>query len=130
MDNLKIIKVYQDAIWSEKNINAIDTYFDKNAMIHSPMESTKGTEKMKSIISEWHQGFPNLEVFWDDFICEGNKVATRWHAQGKHEDKFLNIPASHKTIHYSGATMYQLSEQKISQYWAFVDMQHILKQIQ
>lgn len=106
MENLQLIKEYHLLIWEAKDLNAIDRFFNRDVIIHSPVETTQGTEKMKSIISAWYKGFPNLKVFWDDFICEENKVVSRWHAQGQHEGEFLGHPASQNDINYSGVTIY------------------------
>lgn len=129
MDNLQIVKEYQAALWDAKDIEAIDTFFEKDAIVHSPLETTRGTEKMKAIISQWFKGFPNMTVIWDDFICEGEKVVTRWRSEGVQEGEFLGNPPSKKKINYSGVTIYQLNSDKISEYWAFVDMLSVLKQI-
>ncbi|VEG90930.1 ester cyclase [Legionella spiritensis] len=129
MTNLEIIRQFQYALWDEKNLNVIDKFFDREALIHSPVASTQGTERMKEIIRQWYTGFPDLKVFWDDFICEEDKVVSRWHAEGVHQGDFSGYPPSNHTIHYSGVTIYQLRHGKIRQYWAFVDMQTIWKQL-
>lgn len=129
MTNLDIIKAYQDTIWSQQDIRAIDQYFDKAAIIHSPLESTQGTDKMKTVIAQWHKGFPDLNVTWDDFICDTNKVVSRWHATGTHNGEFLGVAPTHTQVHYAGVTLYRLSNQKIVEYWAYVDMYHLLKML-
>lgn len=129
MNNLQIIKEYQSSIWDDKDIGAIDNFFRKDAIIHSPVETTQGTDKMKAIISQWHKGFPNMKVYWDDFICEEDKVVSRWHAEGIQSGEFLGNPPTEKPIMYSGITVYQLDDEKINEYWAFVDMNNILKQL-
>lgn len=129
MNNLQIVEDYQALIWSQKDISAIDQFFDKNALIHSPVESIQGTQQMKAVISQWLRGFPNLKVYWDDFICEKDKVVSQYHAEGIHEGEFLGKPPTNNKVQYSGATIYQLIDEKIHQYWAYVDLKSIKKQI-
>ena len=129
MNNIEIIKQYHEKIWGEKNLNAIDEYFSNEAQIESPVKSTKGTEEMKQVISSWHEGFPNLKVHWDDYICEGDKVVSRWHATGLQEGNFLGNNPSKKEINYSGVTIYQLEDAKITKYWAMVDMDTLKNQL-
>ena len=69
---LEIIKAYQTAIWDNKDITAIDTYFDDKAMIHSPVKASIGSAALKEVIAKWQVGFPDMTVRWDDFICENN----------------------------------------------------------
>lgn len=129
MTNLELVKTYQDAIWNLKDTLAIDKYVDEHVLIHSPVETSIGTERMKAIITQWHNAFPNLEVIWDDFICEGDKVVCRWHAFGRHESEFQGVSPTNNTISYNGITIYQIANSKVEQYWALVDMHRILQQL-
>ncbi|WP_419421413.1 ester cyclase (plasmid) [Legionella sp. D16C41] len=130
MNNLEIIKAYHSKIWDKKDLSAVKLFFDAEALIHSPVKTTKGTEQMTDVIARWHKGFPNLKVYWDDFICENDKVVSRWHAEGQQEGEFLDKAPSKVHVNYSGVTIYQLKEGKITQYWAIVDMDMLKKQLQ
>lgn len=129
MSHLDTIKQYHTLIWDKKDIHAVDQFFDSEALIHSPVKTTQGTESMKSVITQWHQGFPDLVVHWDDFICEDDKVVSRWHAEGTQRGEFLSKQPTNNKVTYSGMTIYQLRDNKIVQYWAMVDMGSIEKQL-
>ncbi|MCF6807696.1 ester cyclase [Thiotrichales bacterium 19S9-12] len=129
MSHLKTIKKYHDIIWKQKDISGIDKLFNEDVLIHSPLESVHGTKRMKQIVQHWYDGFPSLEVYWDDFIEQGNKLVCRWHAQGIHEGQFLGFQPTSKKVIYSGITIYQFSNNKVSDYWAAVDMENIKNQI-
>lgn len=129
MTSADIINNYQQAIWADKNIHAIDEYFANNAIIHSPVKTTHGTDNMKAVIQQWYNAFPNLTVYWDELICDGNKIVSRWHAEGQHQGEFQGKAATNKTINYSGVTIYHLADQKIVEYWAYLDMQSIMSQL-
>lgn len=122
MSNLDIIKCFHESLWSTKSIAAIDEYFAHDAKIHSPLETAVGTEKMKNIISQWIEAFPDLVVYRDDFICDSSKVVCRWHAEGHHQGELFGKPASNKLVRYSGVTIYQLENDRITEYWAYVNM--------
>lgn len=129
MDNHQIVKSIHQALWHDKSISAVEQYFHEEARIHSPIKETQGIAQFKEVLQNWYTGFPNLVVHWDDYISEGDKVVARWHAEGRHEGEFLGLPPSHKTVQYSGVTIYELTEGKISQYWAFVDMTQLSDQL-
>ena len=129
MKNLTIIKSFHTKIWDEKDLSAIDEFFATDALIHSPVRKTQGTSDMKKVISLWHQAFPNLKVYWDDFICEGDKVVSRWHAKGQQEGDFLDYKVSKKEVNYSGVTIYQLDNGMITEYWTIVDMETLKEQL-
>ncbi len=131
MTNLQIIKDYQHALWDVKDITAIDRTFSEDALIHSAIgqDTARGTDKMKFFIGQWHVGFPNSKVYWEDYICDADKVVCRWRAEGKHQGEFLGHAPSNKTINYSGVTIYKLNNGKVDEYWAYMDMSGILKQL-
>jgi len=129
MSNLDIIKAYHAKIWDDKDLSAIDEYFAKDAVIQSPIKTTQGIEAMKEVIAQWLDAFPNLTVYWDDFICEGDKVVSRWHVMASQNGAFLCREPSNKEVNYSGVTIYQLDGGKITQYWAIVDMDTLKSQL-
>ena len=129
MNNLDIIKAYHEALWADKNINSIDDVFAEDAMIHSPVSITQGTDNMKQVIATWLDAFPELTVHWDDYICDENKVVSRWHASGVQQQAFMRIEATGKEVNYQGVTIYEITNKKVTKYWALVDMQTIFKQL-
>lgn len=129
MNNKQIIDTYHQALWEQKDLSAIDRHFENDAIIHSAIESTRGTDNMKTVVEQWLQAFPDLVAHWEDTICEGNKVVSRWQAQGTQLGEFLGHPPSGKTVSYSGINIYELDADKIKQYWCVINMQHLLDQL-
>ena len=130
MSNIEIIKAYHAKLWDDKDLSAIDAFFDHEATIYSPVNTTQGVEAIKETMSTWLTAFPDLKVHWDDFICDETKVVARWHAQGTQKGAFQELPASNQKVRYTGITIYELADGKIINYWAIVDMLSILYQLQ
>lgn len=129
VDALQIIKLYSDSLWEKKDLSVVDQYCVPDVLVHSPMASIQGIQKMKEIMLQWHVGFPHLKVHWDEFVCEGETVVSRWHAEGNHEGDFLGIAPTQRLVKYPGATIYHLNQGKIKEYWAYVNIQHIKEQL-
>jgi len=129
MSYLQKVKDYQALVWDKKDLSAIEKFFHDDVIVHSVLKQTQGTEQLYTILKSWHEAFPNMQVSFDDYICQDNRVVSRWRAQGCHEGRFLDFPPTHKTIHYSGVTIYQLTDDKISEYWVYVDMDHVKRQL-
>ena len=130
MKNKDIIKKYSQRLWGEQDLAAIDDTFVEDAVIHSPLNTTKGAITMKEVIEKWLNAFPDLTVEWEDFIEEGNKVVSRWKATGTHLGGFFETSPSHQEVSYSGVTIYTLNKKgKVIEYWALVDMHAIMSQL-
>lgn len=129
MENIEKVKTYQEAIWDKHDIQAVDAFFTPDVIIHSPVGSTHGTAELKNIIKQWYIGFPNLKVFWDEFICGDETVVVRWHAQGKHEGMFLGYAPTNNEVRYMGATFYKFTKGKVCEYQSYIDMSTIFTQL-
>ena len=130
MGNKEIIEKYSKRIWEDKDLKAIDDLFTKDAMIHSPLNTTTGRITMKEVVEKWLTAFPDLTVDWQDFIAEGDKVVSRWRATGTHLGGFFDTSPSHQEISYSGVTIYTLNQQgRVIEYWALVDIHAIMAQL-
>lgn len=127
--NKEIIEAYTVELWAEKDLSAINRYFDKDAVIHSPLNRTKGRVTMKDMVEKWLVAFPDLQIQVIDFISEGPMVVCRWRALGTHLGSFFDTRPTHKEVAFSGVTTYRLDAGKVVEYWALVDMHTILSQL-
>jgi predicted ester cyclase len=84
---------------------------------------------MKEVVQAWLKGFPDLRVDNDIIIGENDLVSIQWRANGIHKGEFKGIKHTGKPVAYSGVTVYRIKDGKIIEYWAYLDMQHLLSQI-
>ncbi len=120
---------YAERIWNNQDLTAIDDLLDDKCTIHSLLGNSHGKEYMKTVVKTWLNAFPDLQVKNTAIICENDLVVIHWQAQGTHLGEFKGIPATHKPISYAGVTIYRIIENKITEYWAYLDIQHIIEQI-
>lgn len=120
---------YADCIWNKKDLSFLTKFLDEKIVIHSLLGDFHGPESMKKVVQTWLTGFPNLSVKNSSVICENDLVVLHWHAQGTHQGEFKGIQPTGRPVVYAGTTIYRIRENKIVEYWAYLDMQHLLKQI-
>ncbi len=124
-----IAESYARRIWDDRDLGAIDELLYPKCVIHSLLGDFHGPESMKSVVQAWWNGFPDLIVNNTAVICKQDLVMIQWQAQGSHQGKFKGIKPTGKAISYAGVTVYRVYQDKIKEYWAYLDMQHLLKQI-
>ena len=129
MDNKALVKSFCQRLWDQKDLTVIDELFHDQTKIHSPFNVKFGVLTMREIAEKWLTAFPDLMIQWQDFIADDDKVVVRWQAQGTHMGSFFETKPSHHEVYYSGITIFTVADQKISAYWALVDIHSILKQI-
>lgn len=128
-DIKRIAEAYSHRVWNKKDISAINELIDPNLAIHSPLGDFQGRESLKKIVQEWLKGFPDLFVINTATVCEHDLVVMQWKAQGSHRAEFRGMPPSGKSIAYNGVTIYRIRDGKITEYWTYLDMQHLLNQL-
>lgn len=124
-----IAEEYANKIWNDKDINTVDKLVHQNVVIHSPLGNFHGTKAMKDVVQVWLKGFPDLQVYNDIVISENDIVSIQWRAQGTHQGEFKGRQPTGNAISYSGVTVYRIKNNQIIEYWAYLDMQHLLGQI-
>ncbi|MCH9757063.1 MAG: ester cyclase [Gammaproteobacteria bacterium] len=123
------ISHFHKVLWDEKNTNVIFDLFTEDVKIHSPLNTMIGPQALKDIIDTWLTAFPDLTVTWGEILASTDKVVATWEATGTHKGVFLDIAPTGKTIFYHGTTIYDFTEDKISEYWALVDIDEIKNQL-
>lgn len=126
----KIAEEYANTVWNAKEIGIIDQLIDQDVLIHSLLGDFHGIKSMKEVVQAWLKGFPDLHVNNDLIISEDDLVSIQWKAMGTHKGEFKGRKPTGKAVFYSGVTVYRIKNGKIIEYWAYLDMQHLLSQIE
>lgn len=130
MKNVKeVAEKYSQAIWNDKNFDAIDQFVDSSAILHSSLGNFLGPKDMKKIVQTWLTGFPDLTVENLAILQNGDRVAIQWQAKGSHQGEFKGFAPTGKPISYGGVTIYRILNEKIIEFWTYLDMQHLINQL-
>ena len=121
-----------DEVWSEGKLDLVDELFVSEYVGHpsGPEETVRGPEGVKEYIGRLREGVPDLTVHVEDQIAEGDRVATRWTAQGTHEGELMGIDATGRTATVSGITIQRIGDDgRIVEGWTNWDMLGMLQQL-
>ena len=124
-----IAEEYANCIWNTKDMSALDRFVDQHVVIHSLLGNLEGMQAIKNVIQTWLKGFPDLHVTNNLVIAENDLVSIQWEAHGTHKGEFQGKQPRGKKVSYSGVTVYRIKNGKINEYWAYLDMQHLLNQL-
>lgn len=130
MEAKKIAENYAHRIWDDKDLTAVDDLIASDCVIHSLLGDFYGPEAMKKIVQAWQKGFPDLKVTNNLVIAENDTVSIQWQAKGTHLGEFKGRNPTKKTVVYDGVTVYRIRGKLITEYWAYLDMQYLLGQLE
>lgn len=129
-ENLKTLaEQYNLALWNDKDLSAIDRFIDPDVVIHSPLADFSGAGHMKQVATIWLKAFPDLKISHELTLQDAGCVSIQWSAEGTHQGFFKGIAPTARRVHYKGVSIFRCSKGLAKEYWAYVDMQHLLDQI-
>ena len=122
--------------WEFVTEGSVDTLGDTLAQVyaedfvlHEAGEDIVGIEGLTQFVSMIRSAFPDLRVTLEDDIAEGEKVVSRWRAQGTHQGELMGIAATGNEVAITGITIHRIEDGKIVEEWENWDalglMQHI-----
>jgi predicted ester cyclase len=88
-----------------------------------------GWRILRAFVSMYRSAFPDLRVPIEDLIAEGERVVTRWRAQGIHQGELMGIAPSGNQASVTGIIVDRISGGKIEEEWVDYDTLHLMQQI-
>lgn len=116
-------------IWNAKDLCEVKKLFADGVVLHSPLGDFQSSHEAQAIIQKWLTALPDLEVTHHQILQEGNLYVVHWSAKGTHRGPFGSIEPKNGLVQYTGCSIYRFESEQIVEYWAFLDLQSLEKQM-
>jgi predicted ester cyclase len=113
----KIVWAYKEA-WLKGNVNAIDTVFSPDIVMHIfPFPDIKGLDMARQGLYAQLQAFSDLRWDSDEIITEGNSMVWRYTLYLKHtgNSPSFPIPPTGKELSYKGCDVFHINGDKVEE---------------
>ncbi len=131
-DAKAVIRRYFQAIdeaCEQGNADIVDEFLAPDFIEHNPFPGIPPTrEGWKQAFNGFVKGAPGYHVV-DDLIAEGDKVAGRVTAYGRHTGDLFGIPATGKEIRVTGIAIWRVRDDRIVEHWHETDQLGLLQQL-
>ena len=130
--NKTVSRRFFDEVWNKGNLTVLDEILVKDHVNSGPGTIPglpNGPEGSKQFVTAYRNAFPDVHFTIDDQIAEGDKVMTRWTAQGTHQGELAGLPATGKSSTVTGITVHRLVEGKIAESWGIFDEFGMMQQL-
>jgi steroid delta-isomerase-like uncharacterized protein len=121
-----------DEVWNKGNLTVLDEIIVKDHVNSGPGTIPglpNGPEGSKQFVTAYRKAFPDVRFKIDDQIAEGDKVVTRWTAEGTHKGELAGLPATGKSSTVTGITVNRLANGKIVESWGIFDEYGMMQQL-
>ena len=113
------------------DVSVADKVFAGNCVIHingSP-ERSLGVAGFKQMMAGLLAAFPDIRVTIEDQIVAGDKVATRWVAEGTNSAPFGNVPATGRRVRVDGIVLDHVADGRVVERWEQWDQAGMMQQL-
>ena len=113
------------------DVSVADKVFAADCVIHingSP-DRDLGLAGFKQMIAGLLAAFPDLRLAIEDQIAAGDKVATRWVAEGTNSAPFGNVPATGRRIRVDGLVLDRVVDGRVVERWEQWDQAGMMQQL-
>jgi steroid delta-isomerase-like uncharacterized protein len=130
--NKVVSRRFFEEVFAKGKLNVLDEIITKdhvNSGPGNPPGLPNGPEGTKQLVTMYRNAFPDLRFTIDEQIAEGDKVVTRWTADGTHQGELAGIPPTNKTSTVTGVVVDRLANGKIAESWGIFDQFGMMQQL-
>ena len=111
------------------NADVVDEIQATDFVEHNPFPGIPPTrEGWKRAFAEFVRGAPGHHVI-EDLVAEGDKVAGRVTAYGRHAGDLFGIPATGRDIRGTGLALWRIRDDRIVEHWHETDQVGLMQQL-
>lgn len=88
-----------------------------------------GIERIKKNIDTYRRAFPDLHTTILEQFTSGDRVATRWRADGTHKEELFGLPPTGRTMSVHGMVISRVVQGRIVEEWDLLDNLGLLTQL-
>ncbi len=109
--------------------DALAEVYADDFILHEAGEDIVGIEGLTQFVSMIRSAIPDIRVTLEDDVAEGDKVVSRWRAQGTHQGELMGIAPTGNEVAITGITIHRIEEGKIVEEWENWDALGLMQQI-
>ena len=128
-ENKQIARQFIQRVFVEADASAVDELATDDFMPRSWGEMPPGRDSLKAAQGRVMQGLSDVSMHVDDLIAEGDRVAVRLTAHGRHQGDFMGIPASGNEYTISEIHIFRIVDGRVAEHWRDADMLGMLRQL-
>lgn len=130
-DNKRIVRRFYDEVMSGGNVDVLAEVMDENFVDHGEalFDSPQGRENLRQGVVAAQGTLPNLDVYLEDIMAEGDLVGVRGTMRCTHQGTFLGVPGTGHELSWKGLAMFRIAHGKIAERWFNSDSVSIVRQL-
>jgi len=113
MQSEDLIRTFIDEAFNKGNLSILEEVIHPEYQYWSPDSQLKGIGQLREFIQAFRNAFPDLNLQIDDFFSSNDRTCTAFTLKGTHEQDFMGIPATKKSVEVQGMVISRIKDNKI-----------------
>ena len=125
----ELIRTLIDDVFNRGNLSVLDAIIHPEYQYTSPDSQLQGIDQLKEFILAFRRAFPDLSLQIDDLFTYDDRSCTAFTLRGTHEEDFMGIPATKKSVQVQGMVMSRFKDNKIFEDREILDNLSLFQQL-
>ncbi|PKK84531.1 MAG: hypothetical protein CVT49_02860 [candidate division Zixibacteria bacterium HGW-Zixibacteria-1] len=129
-DAAKMAAIYEEAR-DTYNLELLDEIYAPDVIIHDPgsPEPLMGLKALKDYYNNSHAMFSDLKIKMGNTFISGDRIIWEWTFTGTNTGPMGALPATGKSVKFSGIAVDKIQNGKIIEEWVFFDRVNLYQQL-
>ena len=119
--NKALVRAYYDAFVTRCDLDALDRLVAEDYFDHAAGKRL-GREGLKAYARTLRAAFSDFRLSIDDLVAESDRVAMRGTWDAVFTGPFRGIAPTGRPVHFTGMVFFRISEGRIAERWAQIDL--------
>jgi predicted ester cyclase len=126
MSPAETVRRFIEGVWNRQSLELADELVSSEYTVGG---ARLGSDGVKRAIQKWHSAFPDLQLYVEELICEGGRVAVLLRHTGTHRGIFLGLEATNRTVSWTEAAFWTVEAGQLTEARFIVDWADVRKQL-
>jgi len=127
--NKSLMRRAIEEVWNRGDVAALEELVSSDFVIHAPQAEIQGRAGAGQYFAMLRTAFPDLHFTIEDQFADGDRVMTRWTAEGTHRGEFQGIAPTNKRVRLAGTDIDRIASGKVVECWTSTDDLGLLQQL-
>jgi steroid delta-isomerase-like uncharacterized protein len=120
---------YYDEVLSGRDLGALDELLADDFTSWTMGGAQVDGAAYRQAVAASHRAFSDLRVTVLDQVAEGDKVVTRWRAEGVNDGDFAGLPATGRRVALAAIHVHRVDGGRLAEHWEALDQLDLLRQL-
>jgi steroid delta-isomerase-like uncharacterized protein len=128
-DARALVRRYYDEVLTGRRPEVLDELLAPGFVSHGGGGASADRAAYAAAVAATHAAFPDLQVRIEDQLADGDRVATRWTAEGTHRGAYGGLPPTGRRVAVSAIHIHRVEGDRLAELWEEIDLLGLLRQL-